>query len=213
MQPTRLCLVRHGQTDWNAERRVQGQLDVGLNATGEAQARAVRPGLAGHGFAAAYSSDLARAWRTAQIATDGLDCALAAEPALRERNYGVYQGLTAAEAELRVPLAFHHHQRRTPDYAYETGETLAEFAARVTAGLETLARRHPGTSVLAFTHGGVLDIVYRVACGRDLSSPRDFVLPNAAVNWIEIHADRWQLLAWADLSHLEQGQVEVVGEV
>ena len=208
--PTRFCLVRHGETDWNGEKRIQGQIDIDLNAVGEAQARAARPGLSAHSFAAVYSSDLLRAWRTAQIATAGLDLAVSPAPTLRERHFGVLQGITSGEASLQRPDAHRHHQARTPDYDYETGESLLVFAARVMAGLDVLAACHAGRKVLVFTHGGVLDIAYRAATGRPLEAPRDFALPNAAFNWLEYDGAGWRLISWADCRHLQRALDEVL---
>jgi 2,3-bisphosphoglycerate-dependent phosphoglycerate mutase len=210
---TRFCLIRHGETDWNAEKRIQGQIDIGLNAIGEAQARAVRPGLGGRAFSAVYSSDLQRAWRTAELATSGLGLpAVAPAPSFRERHYGVYQGLTAAEALACHPEVHRHHTARSLDYDYETGESLVDFALRVMDTLSRWASEHAGGTVLAFTHGGVLDIAYRAGSGRDLESPRDFTIPNAAINWLEHDAvaDAWRMVAWADRRHLERALDEVV---
>jgi probable phosphoglycerate mutase len=103
MRPIRLCLVRHGETDWNAQKRIQGQIDIPLNARGRAQAAATAAGLAGQRFDAVYSSDLARAWQTAQPIAAALGLPLYAAPGLRERHYGRMQGLTAAEARVRIP--------------------------------------------------------------------------------------------------------------
>lgn len=208
---TRFCLVRHGETDWNGEKRIQGQIDIDLNARGEAQARAVADGLHGQSFAAIYSSDLLRAWHTAQIAAAGLGCAVSPAPTLRERHFGVMQGVTASEAREQLPHAHRHHQARTPDYDFDSGESLTVFAARVTRGLDALAERHPGQSVLAFTHGGVLDIAYRAATGRALDVPRDFTLPNAAFNWLERDDAGWRLISWADCRHLTRALDEVTG--
>lgn len=208
---TRFCLIRHGETDWNSEKRVQGQIDIDLNRAGEEQARAAAEGLREHPFAAAYSSDLLRAWRTAQIATAGRQIAVSPAPTLRERDFGVLQGLTAAEARLARPHAYRHHLARTPDYDCESGESLVTFAARVMAGLQAMAGRHPGQNVLAFTHGGVLDVVYRAAAGRALDAPRDFALPNAAFNWLEFGATGWRLIAWADCTHLQRTLDEALG--
>ena len=207
---TRFCLVRHGETDWNSEKRVQGQIDIDLNAIGEAQARAARAGLAEHSFAAVYSSDLLRAWHTAQIATTGLGLAVSPAPTLRERHFGVLQGITAQEASVQRPDAFHHHHARTPDYDYETGESLLAFSARIMDALGTLAARHAGQNVLAFTHGGVLDIVHRAATGRALDAPRDFSLPNAAFNWVEYGDAGWRLISWADCAHLQRALEEML---
>jgi probable phosphoglycerate mutase len=208
---TRFCFVRHGETDWNAERRVQGQIDIDLNRAGRAQAHAVAEGLRGHVFAAAYSSDLLRAWHTAQIAVAGRQIAVSPAPTLRERHFGVLQGVTSLEASERHPDVHRHHQARTPDYDFETGESLIAFAARVMAGLEILAARHAGQSVLAFTHGGVLDVVHRAATGRALDAPRDFALPNAALNWLERDKAGWRLVSWADCRHLQRALDEIPG--
>ncbi|MCE9569468.1 MAG: histidine phosphatase family protein [Rhodocyclales bacterium] len=207
---TRFCLIRHGETDWNGEKRIQGHIDIDLNAAGEAQARELRRGLSEHSFAAAYSSDLLRAWHTALIATADLAIAVSPAPTLRERHFGVLQGITSQEASVQRPDVFHHHRARTPDYDYENGESLITFRGRVMAGLGALAERHPGQSVLAFTHGGVLDIVFRAATGRALDAPRDFQLPNAAFNWLEHSGDGWRLVSWAECGHLNRALDEVL---
>lgn len=208
---TRFCLVRHGETDWNGEKRIQGQIDIDLNATGEGQARALRSALAGHSFDAIYSSDLLRALNTARIATAGLGVAVSPAPTLRERHFGVLQGTTPHEASRQYPEVHRHHQARTPDYDNLTGESLVTFAARVMAGLEAMATRHAGQHVLAFTHGGVLDVVYRAATGRAIDAPRDFTLGNAALNWLDYNGGRWQLIAWADSRHLRAALDELPG--
>jgi probable phosphoglycerate mutase len=119
--------------------------------------RAVADGLQGQSFAAIYSSDLRRAWHTASIAAAGLGRAVSPAPTLRERHFGVLQGVTASEARGNCRMPIHHHLARTPDYDFDTGESLVAFATG-DAGLDALAARHVGQSVLAFTHGGVLDI-------------------------------------------------------
>lgn len=207
---TRFCLIRHGETDWNGAKRIQGHIDIDLNAAGQAQARALTRGLSAHLFAAAYSSDLLRAWNTAQIATSGLGLAVSPEPTFRERHFGVMQGVTTLEASEQFPEALHHHKARTPDYDYEGGESLNDFAARIMAALGVLADLHVGQNVLVFTHGGVLDVVYRATTRRAQNVPRDFLLPNAALNWVERDGSAWRLISWADCSHLNQTLDEVL---
>lgn len=199
----RFCIVRHGETDWNVARRIQGHLDVPLNAAGLAQAAAAAAGLAGEAFTAAYSSDLGRAWATARALAGPLGLAVTPEPGLRERNYGILQGLTGAEIAARYPGIHARYLARDVDYDFETGESLSRFAARIIDAVERLAARHGGEALLLVSHGGVLDICYRRATGRDLSAPRDFAIPNAALNWFEVGPDGWRLLAWADRRHLE----------
>lgn len=203
-------MVRHGETDWNLEKRIQGHIDIPLNATGRAQAEAAARGLSAHDFAAAYSSDLGRAWQTAQAAAGRLGLELLREPGLRERNYGIFQGLTPAETARHHPAAHARYRVRDPHFDFETGESLTEFAGRVVAAVEGLAGRHPGRMVLLVAHGGVLDICYRQATGRDLVTPRDFAIPNAAFNWFEVGPAGWRLLSWAERGHLDQALEESV---
>lgn len=204
MPSTRFCVVRHGETAWNVERRIQGQLDVPLSAVGHAQARAVANSLVQEDFAAIYASDLSRARQTAEATAHLRRQPLELRRELRERHYGLFQGLTYEEARLRHPAEFARHQRRDPDLALGEGESLRQLAGRIVACFEALAAAHRGGQVLAFTHGGVLDVLHRHAAGQPLSPPRDFDIPNCALNWLEVAEDgRWSILAWADREHLE----------
>lgn len=210
VKPTRLCLVRHGETAWNAELRLQGHLDVPLNRTGEAQAAATAACLATVHFAAIYSSDLQRARQTATAITRNRAAAVEFHDRLRERNYGAFQGLTYAEAESRFPDAYRRFKQRDPHFTFPGGgESLSEFAGRVEGMLSDLAANHCGEQVLIVTHGGVLDIVHRLAAGKTLDAPRDFTIPNAALNWIEYDGTRWHLVSWADKRHLEGARDEL----
>ena len=204
MIPTRICIVRHGETDWNLERRLQGQIDIGLNAAGRTQAEAAAHGLEQHAFAALYSSDLQRTLQTAAVLAGRLALPVRPEAGLRERHYGVFQGRTATEFARDHPDAHARFLSRDPDYDFGHGESLRSFAARVSETIERLASLHAGQTLLLVTHGGVLDIVYRRITDRDLSGPRDFAVPNAALNWIETASPDWRLLTWADRRHLER---------
>ncbi|MDH4189771.1 MAG: histidine phosphatase family protein [Betaproteobacteria bacterium] len=199
---TRLCLVRHGETSWNAEGRVQGQTDVPLSELGHAQARAVAATLAGERFEALYTSDLVRVRQTAQPAAETLGLAARAEKNLRERHYGQFEALTYREAKERFPEEYARFRERDPEFDFGGGESLRAFQQRTIACVAAIAAQHPGAAVLVFTHGGVLEMVFRRAAGRTLSSARDFELPNAALNWVEIGAHDWRVQAWAKLDHL-----------
>lgn len=210
VRPTRLCLVRHGETAWNVEHRLQGHLDVPLNPTGEAQALATAAGLATVHFAAVYCSDLQRARQTAAAITRDREGRVEFQPRLRERHYGVFQGLTYAEAEAHFPDDFRRFKQRDPQFTFPGGgESLTAFAGRVEHILADLAASHRGEQVLIVTHGGVLDIVHRLAAGKALDAPRDFAIPNAALNWIEYDGTRWHLVSWADKRHLAAARDEL----
>jgi probable phosphoglycerate mutase len=204
MSTSHLCLVRHGETAWNAEGRVQGQTDVPLSATGRAQARAVGAALAGERFAALYASDLARVRQTAAPAAAALGLEVRLDARLRERHYGRFETLTYDEARARLPEDFARFKAKELDYDFGSGESLARFNARALECLAEIAARHAGAAVLVFTHGGVLEMAYRHALGRGLQSARDFEIPNAALNRLEIGPGGWRVLAWAEVAHLER---------
>jgi probable phosphoglycerate mutase len=201
---TRFCLIRHGETAWNAEKRIQGQIDIPLNATGHRQAQAMAEAIAHEPFAAIYSSNLERARQTAAAAAQRLHLPVRQRVELSERHFGVFQKHTAAETAARHPEAFARHTMRDPDFDYGGGESLRAFAARVAAALGEIAKAHAGQQVLVVSHGGVLDIAYRLASGRGLSEPRDFLLPNAGLNWIDWTGDGWRIELWADTEHLTE---------
>jgi len=198
----RLCMVRHGETAWNAEGRVQGQLDVPLSAVGLAQARCVAAALAERRFSALYSSDLQRVRQTAQPAAEKLGLEVRIDARLRERHYGVFQGLTYVQARESLPADYARFKAKDPQYAFGSGESLSDFFARALQCIGEIAARHDGEEVLVFTHGGVLEMAYRHATGCGLSTPRRCELPNAALNWIEVGEREWIVLGWADCGHL-----------
>lgn len=203
MPGTRLCIVRHGETAWNAEGRVQGQTDVPMSEVGLAQARAIAAALAGERFAAIYSSDLLRVRQTAEPCAQMFGLPVRLDPRLRERHYGLFETLTYAEAKILHPDDYARFKAKDPEYDFRGGEGLRAFHERSLQCIASIAERHAGESVLVFTHGGVLDSVYRRATGRDLSARRDFEIPNAALNRIEVAGEDWKVLAWAERAYLE----------
>lgn len=206
---TRLCLVRHGETAWNADRRLQGHIDVALNEVGREQAAATAACLPPGLFAACYSSDLQRAFETALLAGAAAGLTPSKTPALRERHYGCFQGLTYAEAKQRFPEVYARFEARDPDFEFpDGGESLQAFSARVRTALDAIVLRHAGACVLVVTHGGVLDVVHRLATGKSLTAPRDFTIPNAALNWVR-HEGAWALESWGDAAHLARARDEL----
>ncbi len=201
---TRLCLIRHGETDWNASRRIQGQLDIPLNENGRNQALLLSSSR--HNFSAIYCSDLSRAIDTAKMLAQGRK--VSTLPSLRERHHGLFQGLTANEAKMRHPEAYARYKSREPDYDFETGESLTQFAQRIDAVLDELIKRHSTETFAIVTHAGVLDIVYRKATEKPLQTPRDFAVRNCALNWFSVSKDGLKLEAWDD--HLFKTATESV---
>jgi broad specificity phosphatase PhoE len=155
---TTILLVRHGETDWNRDRRIQGHSDTPLNETGRAQARALAEKLAGEPIDAVYSSDLLRAHETARIVADGRNLDVTAIRDLRERHFGTWEGLTDDEIFARFPEA--------ATGPWGDAETRDEMARRVAGALHRIAATHPGQHVLVVSHGGPLRAVL-THCGVD----------------------------------------------
>ncbi len=155
---TTILLARHGETDWNLERRVQGHADTPLNATGQAQARALADELADEPLDAVYSSDLARAYETALVVAERKGLEVVVLPELREKHFGTWEGLTDAEI-----LASYPHAR---DGNWGDGETREAMSRRVLAALARIAAEHPEGRILVVAHGGPLRAVL-VHCGAD----------------------------------------------
>jgi probable phosphoglycerate mutase len=175
MPPTTLLLVRHGETDWNRDRRVQGHTDVPLNATGVRQAHELAGRLAGYRLDAVYSSDLVRAIATAEAVAAPRGLEVVAVPGLRERSFGSWEGLTDVEARRRYP-----EQTQDPR-GWGDGETQQELAARVVEALLRIGAAHAGGTMLAVSHGGPLRVALRYA-GADGDGP----LENCAVVSLEV---------------------------
>lgn len=202
MSATTLILVRHGETSWNVERRIQGHTDIALNGLGVAQAEAVGKRLVREQFDAVYSSDLIRAFHTARRAVPDPDRTIIEDQRLRERHLGVLQGLTGEEAMADQPAAWKAFKSRDPDLELAGGETLGEFSRRVVGFVEAMLEAHAGERVLVVTHGGVLDAAYRHAVGMPLSASRNFPIYNTSVNILSHDKQRWRIDSWGDVSHL-----------
>lgn len=202
MQATRILAIRHGETDWNRVSRIQGQTDIALNDQGRWQAQRLGLALGSEPLAAVYSSDLGRALQTAQHLAEPHGLVVQTDPALRERCFGAYEGMTWSELEAAEPEAIRRWRQRDPAFAPPGGETLVQLQQRVVAALSRVAALHPGQLIAVVTHGGVLDSLYRAATRLALQAPRSWELPNTGVNRLLWSPEGLSLLAWADTQHL-----------
>jgi probable phosphoglycerate mutase len=211
MKPTRICLIRHGETAWNTEKRIQGHLDITLNTQGFAQAAAVARWLSSQPVSVLYSSDLLRAWQTAEHIGVALGLTPQAEQALRERRYGIFEGLTYAEARNNHPASYVLFECRAPEAIIPGGgESLHQLNARVTECLCRLAVQHTGQTIVLVTHGGVLDIINRFVRGNPLGQPRDFLIPNAGITWLTLNGAAWTLETWGETRHLKSDALDEI---
>lgn len=207
---TTFLIVRHGETDWNVAGRLQGWRDSPLTATGRAQAEAVAARLAREPVDALVASDLGRTQATAAPIAAGLGLPVTSDPGLRERCYGILEGMTWAEIERRHGEAYGRLIARDQDYRVPEGESGIQFRNRVFDAFERLTATHGDARVAVITHGGVLGIVYRRAHDIALEMPRTFSVPNAALNRARIEGRRWTIELWAEVEHLPVGALDDV---
>ncbi len=213
MSTTTLCLIRHGETPWNAERRLQGHTDIPLNAKGALQARQMAQALKDIklSFDVLYTSDLKRAADTANAIVELFGVEAQVDSALRERHFGALQGLSISEAPSLQPDIWQAHLARDLEHDLGGGESIQQFGMRVQNALDKIQERHVGKTILLVSHGGTLDMMYRIASKQALSAERVASVPNASLNWITHSASNgWAVKQWSDTRHLEGPALENV---
>ena len=205
---TQFLIVRHGETLWNREHRIQGQGNSELSSVGLRQAVAAAQRLAPAGCVRLVSSDLGRTVQTAEPIAKASGLQLETDGRLRERAFGVFEGSTPERIRARYPEEHARWQARVPDFVIPGGESLMQLQTRVRACVDALAAEAAAGSggntrkQIIVTHGGVLDALYRIAAGAALDAPRTWQLLNASINQITIDAHGWRVGRWGDISHL-----------
>ena len=207
-EPTRIIAIRHGETAWNVDTRIQGQLDIPLSANGRWQAERLANALRNEPITSIYASDLARAWETAQYVSNATGLKVIKEEALRERGFGDFEGKTFAEIEVQLPEQSMRWRKRDPDFSPAGGESLIDLRSRVVAGAERLAAQHPGELIALVAHGGVMDVLYRAATRLDIQAPRTWALGNTAINRLLWTPEGFTLVGWADTQHLDDDALD-----
>jgi probable phosphoglycerate mutase len=201
---TDLLLIRHGETDYNRQLRFQGHVDVPLNAAGQAQALRLAERLAGEPLDAVVSSDLQRARATAEPLLQRRGATARLDPLWREQAFGVLEGLEVPSVRHSHPELWAAWARHDADQAPPGGESNRHFHARVMQALRALAAAHAGAQAVAvFTHGGVLDMLWREVHRLPLAGPRECAIPNTGINRLRWDGTRLEILQWADAAHLD----------
>lgn len=193
--------MRHGQTEWNDGARFQGHLDSALTPAGVLQAESLGQRLALEKFAALYSSDLGRARHTAELITAGTKLPIVVDARLRERGLGVFEGLTSADITVKFPEETRRYFSGDPNYVVPKSESLL---GRFKIGLECLnqiVEKHRGSTVVAVTHGGMIQAMFRHVTGVAFDAPRRFAIRNATYNVFLHDESGWSLETWGDISH------------
>ena len=205
---TRILALRHGETDWNVEGRIQGSTDITLNEHGRWQAQQLAQALADEPIAAIYSSALRRASDTAAAIAEALDLTPRLHAGLRERAFGAFEGQTFTEVEVRWPEHAQRWRQRDPHWTPPEGESLMQLRQRVANAVDELAALHVGECVALVAHGGVLDALYRLATGQPVETPRSWELGNASINRLLWTPRGLTLVGWGDRSHLDRATLD-----
>ena len=207
-EPTRIIALRHGETTWNVDTRIQGHLNIPLSPIGRWQAEQLAQALSDEPLAAIYASDLARAWETAQYVARLQNLNVIEEIGLRERGFGDFEGKTFAEIAALLPEQSLRWRKRDPDFAPAGGETLVALRTRVLEAATRLAAQHPGEQIALVAHGGVMDVLYRAATRQEIQAPRTWDLGNAAINRLLWTPEGFTVVGWADTQHLAKGVLD-----
>ena len=211
-QVTRVLAIRHGETAWNVDTRIQGKLDIGLNEKGRDQAQRLGAALAKsqaqQPITAIYSSDLWRAYDTALAISKAIHVPVVSDEGLRERGFGVFEGKTFDEIAQLWPDQSLRWRQRDPHFCPEGGESLTQFTERILKASQALAARHSGQQIALVAHGGVMDVLYRAATGQGIQAPRTWSLGNAVINRLLWSPTAFTLVGWNDAQHLEDAAMD-----
>jgi phosphoserine phosphatase len=188
---TTVYLARHGESDWNVERRWQGHADRPLTERGRAQAEALAEKLAGVHLDAVYASDLRRAWETAQVVAAPRGLEVVRLPELREVDVGSWSGFTRDECADRFPDAFLRWQEGGS--GWDDGESYEDMGVRIVGAVQRLAAEHPDGAILVVSHGGPIRAVHAHALGVDIATHRRTgpVEPNARLSAVSVEEGRF----------------------
>ncbi|MCX5965129.1 MAG: histidine phosphatase family protein [Cyanobacteria bacterium] len=203
----KLVIVRHGETEWNTQHKVMGQLDSPLTPKGIQQAEAIADRLLRLKFTSLYSSDLGRAVHTANIIAEICDKKIIFDAELREWNMGIFEGLTVSEMHVKFPKERQDYEQIGDEYIIPEGESLAQCRARGFRILNAIAERHSNQkddeTVVVVTHGCVLMGFFEMVLDLRSGNTWRFKVDNANFCAFEYVKERWSLVVWNDVSHLE----------
>lgn len=205
---TRVFLVRHGETDWNAQLRVMGQLDIPLNKRGRAQAQRTAELLAQEKFAAIYASDLVRAVETAQLIAAPHRLDVITIPELREARYGLWEGLSRDEVLAKFPAEYELRKTDPTNFCPSGGESRKELYERASKIFSELVARHPYQKILIVSHGGTIRAILRYVLGLGPGNGH-FAVDNCGITIIDKEDDdTYEVFTVNSVFHLQELRTE-----
>ena len=202
MKETEIILIRHGETEWNSQQRMQGHSNSDLSSVGQAQIQALGQWMKNVPFDHIYSSDSLRAKQTAEAITQFSGHELQFDQRLREKNLGVFEGLTSEEARERHPEVFRLFKTAGSKYVIDEGESTQQLQDRALEIVDEIRIKHPEERVLLVTHGGFIRVVMKHSLGLSLETPTRFLIRNTGVFRL-VWEDKWLVSQMGGVSHLE----------
>jgi probable phosphoglycerate mutase len=202
MKETEIILIRHGETEWNSQQRMQGHSNSDLSSVGQAQIQALGQWMKNVPFDHIYSSDSQRAKQTAEAITQFSGHELKIDLRLREKNLGVFEGLTSEEARERHPEVFRLFKTAGSKYVIDEGESTQQLQDRALEIVDEIRIKHPEEHVLLVTHGGFIRVVMKHSLGLSLETPTRFLIRNTGVFRL-VWEDKWIVSQMGGVSHLE----------
>ncbi|WP_372647976.1 histidine phosphatase family protein [Draconibacterium sp.] len=199
---TEITIIRHGETVWNRQKRIQGQRNSKLSENGITQAQLVAKALAKREFDVLVSSDLERAVETANIINKQLVLPHEYNANLRERLFGIFEGKNFAEIEEKYPEEFRRFKERDAGFVVPGGESIEQMYKRVTSEIEAISRKYKDQKVLIVSHGLVLEMMMYKTFNLKLDEPRAFSINNSSISSFYIDGDNWFLKEWGVIEHL-----------
>lgn len=193
---TQITIIRHGETHWNLEQKYQGQLDSDLTGKGIRQVKKTAQLLKNKPFDVFYSSDLGRAVESAEILNHDLNLDITLCPELRERNFGVIQGMSKETIAQQYPELYRQLNFHNVNFSVDDGETFQAFYERVIKSMVHIEKQNRGQRILIMAHGGILNCLFRYINDIPLEAPRRFSIPNGGINAFTVNEDTWMIETW-----------------
>ena len=203
MKETEIILIRHGETEWNSQFRMQGHSNSPLSEVGRVQIQALGEWMKNMPFDHIYSSDSLRARQTAEAITQYSGDVLQFDQRIREKNLGVFEGLTSIEARERYPEVYRLFKNGGANYVIDEGESTQQVLDRALKFIEEISLRHPEQRVVMVTHGGVVRVLMKHTLGLSIDAPTSFMIKNTGIFRL-VWNDKWLVTQMGGLSHLEK---------
>jgi len=203
MKETEIILIRHGETEWNSQKRMQGHSNSDLSEVGRGQIQALGELMKNVSFDHIYSSDSLRTSQTAEAITQYSGHTLQFDQRIREKNLGVFEGLTSTEAKERHPEIYRLFKTAGANYVIDEGESTQQLLERALEFIEEIRLRHPQERVVMVTHGGVVRVLMKHALGLSIDAPTRFIIKNTGIFGL-IWNENWLVTQMGGVSHLEK---------